>query len=82
MQTDRSAILSLVATGRITPREAERLLAVSRDGDETVLRLAVCLAFVCMVLPSVGNAMTAIGQAMALLLPTIARALLLMNGAA
>jgi hypothetical protein len=82
MHTDRSTILSLVAMGRITPREAERLLAVSRDGDDAVLRLAVCLAFVCLVLPSVGNAVIAFGQATALVLPAIERALFLIGGSA
>jgi hypothetical protein len=37
MHTDRNAIFSLVASGRITPREAERLLAVSRDGEDSVM---------------------------------------------
>jgi hypothetical protein len=79
MHTDRSAILSLVASGRITPREAERLLAVSRDGDDTILRLALCLAFVALMLPQVGIAVAAIGQALATLLPVIERALCLIG---
>jgi hypothetical protein len=82
MHTDRSAILSLVALGRITPREAERLLAVWRDGDETILLVALCLAFAALVLPSVGNAVTAFAQALATLLPAIERAVLLMGGMA
>jgi hypothetical protein len=80
MHNDRSAILSLVAIGRITPREAERLLAVWPDGDEAVLRLGLCLAFLGLVLPSVGNVMIAVGQAMVVLLPAIERALFLIGG--
>jgi len=71
MHSDRSAILSLIALGRITPREAERLLAIWRDGDETILRLALCLAFAGLALPYVGNAATAIGHAVVVLLPAI-----------
>jgi hypothetical protein len=51
MNTDRQTILSLVAMGRITPREAERLLAVWPDGDDAILRLALCLAFAALALP-------------------------------
>jgi hypothetical protein len=51
MNSDRRTILSLVALGRITPREAERLLAVWPDEEEFMLRLAVALAVVWMVLP-------------------------------
>jgi hypothetical protein len=82
MHPDRSAILSLVALGRITPREAERLLVVWRDGDETILLVALCLAFSALVLPYVGDAVSAFGQALATLLPAIERALLLMGGMA
>ena len=48
MNTDRRAILSLVATGRITAAEAERLLAAWNDSRETVWILALCLAFACL----------------------------------
>ncbi|MGA8739577.1 MAG: hypothetical protein WB561_00160 [Terracidiphilus sp.] len=48
MNTDRRAILSLVATGRITAAEAERLLAVWNDSREMVWILALCLAFACL----------------------------------
>jgi hypothetical protein len=82
MHTDRSAILSLVASGRITPREAERLLVVAHEGEDTILRLALCLAFVCLLLPQVTNVVTAIGQALVPLLPAIERALLSISGMA
>lgn len=51
MNTDRRAILSLIAMGRITPREAERLLTVWSDRDEVTLWLAVLLAIVWLLLP-------------------------------
>jgi hypothetical protein len=82
MHTDRSAILSLVALGRITPREAERLLAVWPEGDESILRLALGLAFVGLVLPSVENVAIAVGQAMAFCAPAIARFVFLIGGGA
>jgi hypothetical protein len=46
MNTDRRAILSLVATGRITASEAERLLVAWNDSRETVWILALSLTFV------------------------------------
>lgn len=82
MHTDRSAILSLVALGRITPQEAERLLAVWRDGDDTILRLALCLAFVGLALPYVGNTVSAFGHAAATLLPAIEHVLFSIAGMA
>jgi hypothetical protein len=43
MKRDRQIILSLVALGRITPGEAERLLAAWNAGREEFLVLAACL---------------------------------------
>ncbi len=51
MNTDRRAILSLIAMGRITPREAERLLAVWSDREEVIVRLAVFLAVAWLIAP-------------------------------
>jgi hypothetical protein len=82
MNSDRSAILSLVAMGRITSQEAERLLALSREGDDTVLRLALCLGFAVVFLPYVGNGISVVGRALATLLPSIERALFLIAGVA
>jgi hypothetical protein len=45
MQTDRRAILHLVAMGRITPAEAERLLIAWNDGRESLWVFAACIAF-------------------------------------
>jgi hypothetical protein len=69
MNTDRRAILSLVAMGRITPREAERLLAVWPDGDETILRLALCLAFAALALPGLKEMLTEITHVLVALMP-------------
>jgi hypothetical protein len=53
MQTDRRAILQLVAMGRITAAEAERLLAVWNHGRESTWLLAGCamLAVACELQP-------------------------------
>ncbi len=42
MQRERQTILSLVALGRITPREAERLLAAWNAGQEEMWAIAIC----------------------------------------
>jgi hypothetical protein len=44
MYTDRRVILNLIAMGRITPAEAERLLATWNESRETAWILAFCLA--------------------------------------
>ena len=44
MNSDRRAILSLIAMGRITPREAERLLAILSDWDDAIVRVGVVIA--------------------------------------
>ena len=48
MNTDRRVILSLVAAGRITAAEAERLLVAWNDSRETAWILLLCLAFACL----------------------------------
>lgn len=48
MNSDRRTILALIAMGRITPAQAERLLAVANDGRETAMILALCLAYACL----------------------------------
>jgi hypothetical protein len=42
--SDCRAIFSLIAMGRITPAEAERLLAVANEPNETVVALIACVA--------------------------------------
>ena len=44
MNTDRRTILSLIALGRITPREAERLLMVADEEHEMRWIAASCFA--------------------------------------
>ncbi len=48
MDTDRRTILSLVAAGRITAGEAERLLAAWNDSRETAWILLLCLMVACL----------------------------------
>lgn len=48
MNSDRRTILSLIATGRITAAEAERLIAVSNEARETAWTIALCLAMACL----------------------------------
>ena len=45
MNTERRAILALVAMGRITPLEAERLLAAWNESRETAWILAASFGF-------------------------------------
>jgi len=42
MHRERQAILSLIALGRITPREAERLLAAWNAGREELWIIGAC----------------------------------------
>ena len=46
MNNERRAILSLIAMGRITPREAERLLACWPDSSETAWVVGTCAVIV------------------------------------
>lgn len=48
MNNDRRTILALIAMGRITPAQAERLLAVVNESHETAWILALCLAGTCL----------------------------------
>jgi hypothetical protein len=45
MQADRRAILALIAMGRITPGEAERLLAAWNESRETAWILVASFGF-------------------------------------
>lgn len=45
MNTDRRVILDLIAMGRITPAEAERLLTAWNESRETAWILVASLAF-------------------------------------
>jgi hypothetical protein len=48
MNTDRRTILALIAMGRITPGEGERLLAVWNESRETLWILAFSLVVICL----------------------------------
>lgn len=45
MNSNRRTILALIAMGRITPFQAERLLSVIEESRETTRILAICLTF-------------------------------------
>jgi len=72
VELDRRAILSLIAMGRITPREAERLLAVSEDGDDAILKFAVVFAIAWIVLPQVHELVTGVVHAVSTVAPRVA----------
>ena len=48
MNSDRRTILALIAMGRITPGQAERLLAAVNESRETAWIVALCLAGACL----------------------------------
>lgn len=58
MNTDRRTIFALVATGRITAAEAERLLASLSDAQEMFCIVALC-ALVCLASLHSGGALKA-----------------------
>ena len=49
MKNERRTILGLIAMGRITPTQAERLLEAMNEGRETAWILALCLAYAALV---------------------------------
>ncbi len=65
MNTDRRAILSLIAMGRITPQEAERLLVVSSGRDEATVRLVLLLAVVWLLVPHAQQVIAGLSNVMA-----------------
>jgi hypothetical protein len=71
MNSDRRTILSLLALGRITPREAERLLAVWPDEDEFILKIAVSAAIAGTALPQMGEFLSAFQHVATALLPEV-----------
>ena len=75
MNTDRRAILSLVAMGRITPREAERLLAVWPESEDALVRLALGLVFVWLLLSHLGDWIAGVAHTLAAITPIAHHAL-------
>lgn len=56
MQEERKIILSMIALGRITPREAERLVAVWSLGREEFWVIAACMvASLTQIAPALGR---------------------------
>ena len=74
MRSDRGQIWSLLALGRITPREAERLLVLSMDEDEAALRLAVCVAVAWIVAPHLGVLVQGVGHITQMIVPQMGHA--------
>ena len=75
MNRDRRTILSLVAAGRITVSDAERLLAAWNDSRETAWILLLCLAFACLTQVHLGALLARAAQIIAIGLPALATAL-------
>lgn len=69
MNSDRRTILSLIALGRITPREAERLLAMGPDSDEAILKVAVGFAIAWVALPEVHGIIAGLAETIHALAP-------------
>lgn len=82
MNSDRNTILSMLAVGRITPREAERLLAVSPEEEDPIVRLALTVALAAVLLPYLGYSVAAVGHALAGLMSPIQRVLGVLSGMA
>ncbi len=58
MREERRTILALIALGRLTPAEAERLIAASDRGHEDNLILAACAAV--LILQSQGHILASV----------------------
>jgi hypothetical protein len=75
MNTDRRAILTLIAMGRITPAEAERLLAAWNESRETAWILAFSLAALCLVQLNVHSLLPALMHFFNAQVPALAEAI-------
>jgi hypothetical protein len=71
MNWERRFIWYLIALGRITPREAERLLVVIADGDDAILKLAVCGAMAWLALPQLHELSTGLAHTLTLFAPQL-----------
>jgi hypothetical protein len=69
MQNNRRTILSLVALGRITPAEAERLLIAWNVGREGRWIFAACIAIALLVLLNPQQGLSALSHIAHTLLP-------------
>ena len=67
MSSDRRTILQLVALGRLSPGEAERLLLAWNEGRETAWMIARCVALALIAaLEAHASVVAQIGQALSL----------------
>ncbi|HVU46668.1 MAG TPA: hypothetical protein VHD85_11115 [Terracidiphilus sp.] len=73
MTADRRTILNLIAIGRITPAEAERLLTVWNHERETLVALIAGVLFAA--LPELHALQAALVHAAGKILPSVAAAL-------
>ncbi|HEY1902114.1 MAG TPA: hypothetical protein VGG56_06775 [Terracidiphilus sp.] len=71
MPNDRRAILSLVALGRITPAEAERLLIAWNEGRESFWIFAACVAVALLAQLNPQQGLASLGHATRALLPVL-----------
>ena len=62
MQTDRRFLLHLVALGRITPAEAERLLTVWNQGRESLWALTGAVLIACLALLHLPDILPGLGH--------------------
>jgi hypothetical protein len=67
MSSDRQTILQLVAVGRLSPGEAERLLLAWNEGRETAWMIAGCVALALIAaLEAHAGMLAQVGQALSL----------------
>lgn len=75
MNIDRRAILALIAMGRITPAEGERLLAAWNESRETAWILIFSLAIVCLAQLNVNSVLPEVMHLFNAQLPALAEAI-------
>lgn len=69
MNNDRRVLFWLIASGRITAREAERLLAIGPEGEDKLARLALCFAFAWLLLSQFGGLLVTYTRILLALVP-------------
>ena len=74
MDCNHARLLLIFAHKRneLEATEAERLLAMCPDADETIVRLALCLAFAFLALPHLHEFFTTAAHTLGSLLPSVA----------
>lgn len=69
MEPERRAILHLLAMGRVTPREAERLLVVANEGREGHWMFAAAIALAAIARLDAGTWLAQLDHAVTAMLP-------------